>query len=151
MIRKVNNKDKNIYIEMAKQFYCSEAVLHNIPDANFYKTFDEVTLNSPYADAYIYEHNGKVAGYVLVSITYSNESGGLVLWIEEIYILPEYQGNGFGKELLAFIEDTYKDKCVRIRLEVEKLNQKAIDLYQKSGYSQLEYLQMYKEYKAKEQ
>lgn len=144
MIRKINIKDKDIYIAMSKNFYRSDAVLHSIPDDNIHKTFEVIISGSPYVDGYIFEYNGEIAGYLLVSITYSNEAGGIVLWIEEVYILPEYQGNGFGKELLAFIERTYKNKVVRIRLEVEKSNQRVIKLYQKIGFTELNYLQMYK-------
>lgn len=145
VIRKIDIKDKDKYVAMSKKFYNSDAVLHNIPDNNIHKTFDEIVSGSPYAEGYIYEHNGEIAGYSLLSTTYSNEAGGLILWIEEVYILPEFQGNGFGKDLMAFIEETYKNKVVRIRLEVEKSNRRAIKLYQKKGFTELNYLQMYKE------
>lgn len=144
MIRKISINDKEKYIAMAKEFYKSDAVLHNIPDENIYKTFDTIVSGSPFADAYIYEHNGDIAGYALLSLTYSNEAGGHVLWIEEVYILTEYQGHGFGKELFAFIEKAYKDKVVRIRLEVEEANHRAISLYERLGYTRLDYMQMYK-------
>lgn len=144
MIRKIDIKDKDKYIAMSKKFYHSDAVLQSIPDNNINKTFDAIISESPYVDGYIFECKGEIVGYSLLSITYSNEAGGLVLWIEEVYILPEYQGHGFGKELLSFIEDIYKNKVVRIRLEVEKSNQKAMVLYQKMGFSELNYMQMYK-------
>jgi diamine N-acetyltransferase len=144
MIRKVNLKDKDKYIDMSKQFYRSDAVSHNIPDDNIRETFNIIMAGSPYADGYIFENKGEIAGYLLLSFTYSNEAGGLVLWIEEVYILPEYQGRGFGIEFLTFIEKTYKNKVARIRLEVEKSNQKAIKLYKKIGFTNLDYLQMYK-------
>ena len=145
MIRKINREDKDKFIAMAKEFYGSDAVLHTIPDDSICRTFSEIMSGSPYADAYIYEYNGEVAGYSLLAFTYSNEAGGLVLWIEEVYILPKYQGRGFGKELLKFLEATYKDKVARIRLEVEDSNQGAVKLYRKLGFANLNYSQMYKE------
>lgn len=147
MIRKIDIKDKNEYITMSKRFYNSDAVLHSIPDDHIYKTFDIMMAGSPFVDGYIFEYNGEIAGYALLSITYSNEAGGHMLWIEEVYILPEYQGKGFGKELLAFIEKTYEKRVVRIRLEVEKSNQRAVSLYEKIGFTELDYMQMYKDLK----
>jgi len=67
-----------------------------------------------------------------------------VLWVDEVYILPEYQSNGLGSEIFAFIENKYKDNVARIRLDVEEENDRAIKLYQKLGFKVLDYLQMYK-------
>lgn len=145
MIRKIDEHDKEKFIAMSHEFYHSDAVLHTIPENYIRGTFDEILSGSPYADAYICEHNGEIAGYALLAFTYSNEAGGLVLWIEEVYILPQYQGNGLGKELLTFLETTYKGKVARIRLEVEDSNQRAVALYRKMGFENLDYSQMYKE------
>lgn len=129
---------------MTREFYRSDAVLHTIPDEYICKTFNLLIAGSPYAEAFIFEQNGETAGYALLAFTYSNEAGGMVLWIEELYILPEFQGHGFGKELMTYIEKTYKDQVVRIRLEVEKSNQRAVQLYRKMGFANLDYSQMYK-------
>jgi diamine N-acetyltransferase len=143
MIRKFIREDKEKYIAMSKAFYASDAVLHNIPEKYIRKTFDEIMSGSPYADGYIIESDGKTAGYSLLAFTYSGEAGGVVLWIEDVYILPEYQGNGYGTELLKFLYNTYKNKVARIRLEVEKENRGAIKLYKKLGFEDLNYSQLY--------
>lgn len=145
MIRKVKPEDKEAYIAMSKAFYKSDAVMHDIPEEHFYRTFEELMSGSPYADAYIVEQDGKAVGYTLLAITYSNEAGGLVLWIEEIYILPEYRGKGYGTEIFEFLDKEYGNKVARIRLEVEETNSRAIRLYNKLGFKYLDYKQMYKE------
>lgn len=145
MIREVELKDKELYISMSEKFYQSDAVLHSIAKENIDKTFELITSKGPYAAGYVCEIKGKAVGYALLAFTYSNEAGGLVLWIEEVYIIPEFQGKGLGKELLSFIEDKYKSKIARIRLEVEESNQGATRLYEKMGLNRLGYIQMYKE------
>ena len=144
MIRKMVPDDKGKYIAMSKEFYLSDAVLHDIPEDNFRKTFDVIISDSPYADGYVFDCEGDVAGYALLSFTYSNEAGGLVLLIEEVYILPEYQGMGLGREFLAFVEKTYRSEVALIRLEVEKSNKKALQLYKKVGFTNVDYIQLYK-------
>jgi len=144
MIRKIEAKDRDTYIVMSRQFYRSDAVLHDIPDAHFHKTFDVIIGGSPYADAYIFEVEQQVVGYALLSFTYSNEAGGLVLLIEEVYILPEYQKQGLGKEFLAFVEAHYRGDVALIRLEVEKSNKVALQLYKKVGFTKVDYIQLYK-------
>ncbi|WP_227011702.1 GNAT family N-acetyltransferase [Paenibacillus lutimineralis] len=144
MIRKMEQKDSEAFVEMSNEFYHSDAVLHSIPESFIRKTFDELMAGSPYIDGYIFECDGEEAGYSLLSITYSNEAGGLVVWVEEIYILPKFQGRGIGKEYMDFIEEAYKGKAARIRLEVEEANERAINIYKNKGYKQLDYVQMYK-------
>ena len=85
------------------------------------------------------------AGYGLVSLTYSNEAGGLVVWLEELYIRDFARGFGLGTELIGYIENQYRDQAVRFRLEVEEENHAAVRLYRRKGYTSLPYAQMVKE------
>ena len=50
-----------------------------------------------------------------------------------------------GQRLFAFIEDAYRGKAARLRLEVEEDNVSARRLYERLGYQPLPYLQMIKE------
>ena len=65
----------------------------------------------------------------------------MVLLIEELYIKEEYRNHGIGTKVLDFLKEEYKDYR-RIRLEVEKNNLRALKLYKKIGFDNLEYLQM---------
>jgi diamine N-acetyltransferase len=144
MIRKMIPEDKEQYIAMSKEFYRSDAVLHDIPEDNFRSTFDVIISDSPYADGYVFDYESRIAGYALLSFTYSNEAGGEVLIIEEVYIMPLFQGKGLGKEFLAFVEKNYKNVVSLIRLEVEKSNKKALQLYKKVGFTNVDYIQLHK-------
>ncbi len=141
MLRNININDKKEYIEMTKEFYTSEAVLHSIPQEYIETTFDNLVNDTPYAKGYMIEYNGGVAGYVLLAITYSNEVGGKVVWIEEIFIKEEFRGKGIGKKVFGQIKELNKD-AKRFRLEVTKENLGAIRLYENLGYENLDYLQM---------
>lgn len=142
MIREIKAQDKDVFVQMAKDFYKSEAVISEIPTQNILNTFDEVTSNSPYAKAYIIEHGGEIAGYALIGITYSNEAGGLVVWVEEIFIKENFRGLGLGSEFLSYVEDEFSDKAKRFRLEISHGNDAAQRLYERKGYHQLDYMQM---------
>ena len=142
MIRQVEGKDKAVFIDLMKEFYQSDAVLHQIAEKNYYGTFFEVTSDSPYAIAFLIEKDGETAGYALLAFTYSNEAGGLVLWLEEMYIRPAFQGQGLGSEMFAFIDEHYKDRVARMRLEIEPGNVGAARLYRRQGYQELPYTQM---------
>ena len=145
MIRDFQAADRDTLIQMMKEFYASPAVLHPVPDVYFSRTVDAILENSPYVAAFIVEQDGGPAGYGLVSLTYSNEAGGLVVWLEELYIRDTARGLGLGSALIDAIETRYRDKAARLRLEVEEDNDGAVRLYSRLGYSPLPYSQMIKE------
>lgn len=148
MIRKLEKSDRKLYVEMATEFYSSDAVLHSVPEENFQKTVDEALSSDTYAEIYLFEHEGKTAGYGLTARTFSQEAGGYVVWIEEIYIREEYRSKGIGKEFFSFLHNKEKS-AARLRLEVEEENVRAVSLYEELGYEKLDYIQMIKEQSCK--
>ena len=137
-IRKITKEDKQIYTEMAKNFYSSPAVLENIPEENITKSFDLFLAGTPYGDAFIFEHGGQTVGYGVLAYTHSQEAGGRVVWIEEIYVKDEYRGRGFGSEFLEFVKKNIPAR--RYRLETEPENERAAALYRRHGFEHFEYV-----------
>ncbi|SCY00106.1 GNAT family N-acetyltransferase [Alkaliphilus peptidifermentans] len=142
MIRELRIEDKALFISMVKDFYESEAVLHNIPIENTINTFNEINSSSPYIKGYLMEDQGEAAGYGLVSFTYSNEANGLVVLIEELYIRENFRGLGFGGKFIDFIIMEFSSQAKRFRLELSKKNKSAEKLYLRKGFIPLEYNQM---------
>ena len=146
MIRPIEKKDREIYLKMAEIFYNSDAVLSPVPKENFEKTFDLLLAENPYAEGYVFEADSIPCGYALLAKTWSQEAGGLTVWIEEIYVSPEKRGLGLGKEFFSFLEKKYKGTAKRFRLEVEDENEGAVRLYKKLGFEFFPYKQMKKEF-----
>lgn len=142
MIRKIEEEDKQDYLEMAKDFYASDAVDHNIPKKYIADTFDELMKSDRYTAGYIMEYENMTAGYALLAKTFSQETGGMVLWVDELYVKPEYRSSGLGHEFFSYMKNHLPDNVKRIRLEVEDSNKKAVSLYQRMGFETLPYSQM---------
>ena len=94
MIRGYEASDRRTVTEMLDEFYHSSAVLHPIPRAHFEKTLNAAEAGNPCVRLYVIESGGRPAGYALLALTFSNEAGGDVVWLDEIYIRPEFQGKG---------------------------------------------------------
>lgn len=139
MIRKITPEDRTAVIEMMTDFYSSEAVLAPVSTENFEKTVDECLNSDVYADLYVAEVDDRMAGYALTAKTFSNEAGGMVTWIEELYVCPSMRGHNIGHELLTFLLNT---DSARFRLETEEENVRAVKLYKSFGFMPFGYDQM---------
>ena len=144
MIRDITQNDRTVFLDMAEVFYSTPAVAHKIERSLLEATFNAAVGKSPYVRALIIEDGDTPVGFALLSFTHSTEVGGLVVLLEELYVNETYRGKGLGSKLLKFIECEYPE-AKRFRLEVTRNNARAIDLYGKLGYKQLDYVQMVKD------
>ena len=145
MIRKATPSDKEKYLEMTEIFYNSDAVLHPISEEYRLRTWNELMRSGEFTECYFSESDGAVTGYMLLAYAFSQEAGGRVCWIEELFVLEEYRNRGTGREFFDFIKSDIEPKCRRLRLEVEDYNTGAKRLYASLGFSMLPYEQMIKE------
>ena len=76
MFRKITAADEAVYTELLREFYHSPAVLHPIPEEYYHRAFEEAVKDSPYAEAYLFEQDGQIAGYGTLAKTFSTEAGG---------------------------------------------------------------------------
>jgi ribosomal protein S18 acetylase RimI-like enzyme len=137
-IRKITKEDERLYTEMAKDFYSSPAVLENIPQDNISSSFCAFLEGTPYGDAFIIEEEGEAVGYGVLAYTWSQEAGGRVVWIEEIYIKEEFRSRGIGSGFIRYVLSEIPAK--RYRLETEPENEKAAALYRRLGFEFFEYV-----------
>jgi ribosomal protein S18 acetylase RimI-like enzyme len=145
VIRDFKVSDREIYYMMSEKFYHSDAVSHPVPKEFFIKTFNMCIEKSPFTRGLLIEQDHLAAGFALLAFTYSNEVGGLVLLIEDLFILPEFRGRGLVRHFFDYLENEYHGKVRRYRLEVTKNNHQAIGIYQHLGYEKMAYISMVKE------
>lgn len=144
MIREIRADDREEYLKMAEAFYSTDAVLSPVPTENFEHTFNEMLESDRYAVGYIFEVDEAIAGYALLAKTFSQEAGGMVVWIEELYVKQEFRSKGLGTQFFEFLESNYGTTAKRYRLEVERENEGAVRLYERQGFRFFPYDQMVK-------
>ena len=139
-IRRIRPQDRDDFLLMVEEFYNSPAVMHDIDHDYYSRAFDELMRSDVYLDCYIFVDNDKPVGYALLTKTFSQEGGGLVIWIDELYVRKEYRSHGIGS---MFFDWMHKNlPAARYRLEVEPDNERAQALYRRMGYETLPYMQM---------
>ena len=132
--------DKRAFLEMSREFYSSDAVLHAVDPSFHEQPFAELLRSGTYLTCFVFECGDRVAGYALLSKMFSREAGGMVVWIEEIYVRSAFRGRGVGGAFFAWLRANVP--AIRYRLEVEPSNERAQSLYRRPGFSELPYVQM---------
>ena len=142
VIRAMTEDDRSSVIEMMKAFYASPAVSSNGSPEIFTKDVDNCIGDCPYLEGYVFGEHRDIQGYAMIAKSFSTEFGKPCIWIEDLYIKSDYRGLGIGSNFFKYIEEKYPDSI--FRLEVDKDNERAINVYTKCGYEPLPYLEMKK-------
>lgn len=143
-IRKMERQDKSTVMGMMRGFYDSPAVTYPVPDEVLSQDIEDCIGDCPYIEGYVFQEEDNLAGYAMIAKSYSTEFGGLCIWIEDLYIEAKYRGIGIGTQFFKYIEEAYRGKAVRYRLEVAADNENAIKVYEKNGYEKVGYVEMMK-------
>jgi GNAT superfamily N-acetyltransferase len=113
--------------------------------ADYEKLTDQVTGNSdllrshlfgarPYAESIVAELDNQLVGFGLFFHTYSTFLTQPGLYLEDVFVLPEYRRQGIGKALMMSVAKIAVDRgCGRLEWSVLDWNQPAIEFYQDLG------------------
>ena len=142
--RPMTAADETDFYTMAEEFYHSDAVLHPIPAEYHRRAFAEMMRSGQYLSGYIFTDGDNTAGFAVTNRMMQHEAGGVMVWVEDLYIRPAYRGQGLGSRFLAWLEEQLRGDAVMLRLETEPENERAQELYYRLGYENLNYLQMIK-------
>ncbi|MBR5452657.1 MAG: GNAT family N-acetyltransferase [Clostridia bacterium] len=84
------------------------------------------------------EVDGKKVGFALYFHNFSTFLGRSGIYLEDLYISPEYRGKGYGKAMLKYLAKTAVDRgCGRLDWSCLDWNQPSIDFYLSLGAEQL--------------
>ncbi len=88
----------------------------------------------PQAEVVIAEVGGAPAGFALFFHSYSTFLARRGLYLEDLFVLPEYRGQGVGRALLAHLARIAVDRgCGRLEWSVLDWNEPAIRFYRSLG------------------
>lgn len=89
---------------------------------------------NPFYSCLIADHDGKPAGFALYFFNYSTWMGRPGIYLEDLFVHPEFRGLGIGKALLKQVAAiAVEEDCRRLQWEVLDWNTPAIDFYRAMG------------------
>ncbi len=94
----------------------------------------DMSVTTPRFEVYLAETGGSAVGYAIVFETYSTFLALPTLYLEDLFVLPNYRKNGIGYALFRKIAiEAHRRKCGRMEWAVLDWNLLAIDFYRKLG------------------
>lgn len=80
----------------------------------------------------------RAVGVACVSFSWTVERGGMVAWLDELYVVPDRREHGLGNELLGrVIAAAGQAECRTVELEVETSHARAEHLYRRHGFADM--------------
>ncbi len=90
----------------------------------------------PVAEVVIAEEGGDPAGFALFFHSFSTFLGRPGIYLEDLYVRPEFRGRGTGRALLVHLAGLAKERgCGRLEWSVLDWNEPAIGFYRGVGAS----------------
>ena len=90
--------------------------------------------DTPRAEVLIAEVDGEAAGFALFFHNFSTFVGKPGLYLEDLFVRPQYRGLGLGKRLMVRLAKIAQDRdCGRFEWSVLDWNTPAIDFYRTLG------------------
>lgn len=132
MIRQAERKDCAMILSFIKAL------------AEYEHMADEVVADEALLEEWIFDkqkaevifavEDGKEVGFALFFHNFSTFLGRAGIYLEDLFVLPEYRGKGYGKALLKKLaEITVERGCGRLEWSCLDWNQPSIDFYLSLG------------------
>ena len=143
-------RDKDLRIETATETDVG-LVLSLIKDLAAYEKMSEDVVateadirrslfsSPPFAEALIARLGRDVVGFALFFHNFSTFLGRPGLYLEDLYIKPQWRGHGYGRQLLgALARLTVERRCGRMEWSVLDWNELAMKSYRRVGAASLD-------------
>ncbi len=132
--RKMREADQEVVAGMIMAFYEEAGGGEFMNPGMIERTFRQLAAHPDYGSVVVFEAEGRLIGYALLINFWSNEYGGIVLNIDELYVVPEGRGGGVGTDFINHLAAGRPAGCVALKLEVLPYNRRALRLYEKLGF-----------------
>jgi GNAT superfamily N-acetyltransferase len=88
----------------------------------------------PSAGAFLARRDGKLAGYAIYFFTFSSFIGRAGIWLEDVYVRPEFRKRGLGLGLIRAVARVGVERnCGRFEWTALNWNENALNFYDRLG------------------
>ena len=133
--RPMTETDADAVIAMMAALYTEDASDHVAP-ANFRHTVESLARMPERGRIVVFDGaDDSCIGYAICIPYWSNEFGGSVVEVDELFVRPAYRSQGIGRAFFAWIESSRLFDAIAIELEVTPGNARAQEFYRAMGFA----------------
>lgn len=133
MVRLAVQHDVPTLVDLIEAFHAEAG--HPIDRDTAASAFSSLLQNPGLGAAWILLVDGKPAGYVVLTVCFAMESGGLTGFVDDLFVRREHRQSGLGRAALEAVFDECRRRNVRtLQVVVGEDNEKAVGLYTRCGF-----------------
>jgi GNAT superfamily N-acetyltransferase len=132
-VREATPGDIPRLVSLMAEFYAESD--YPLPTEAATRAFASLLDDTRLGRVWLIEADGEPAGYVVLTVGYSMEFGGLRGFVDDLFVRAAYRGRGLASAVLAEVRRTAEALGVRALLvEVGPDNDRARRVYTRSGF-----------------
>lgn len=135
------DRDFEDFSRMVRMLYTEDPTGEAVTVDKIRLTVKEAELHPDKLAIFLFECEGAVVGYSILTFFWSNEHGGDIVNIDEIFVESGYRSLGIGSAFIDNLFDKYP-KAKGLKLEASPSNHRAITGYRRMGFTEAQNLHM---------
>ncbi len=124
---------------MMRQLHEEDWSAFNLDFSRFASSIEYIVSNPSAGQIVLFREDGEVKGYALLVPFWSNEFGGTILFVDELFVEPGSRNRGIGRSFFRYLEQEQPFRPVAFGLGVSPKNSRARRLYESVGFVELSY------------
>lgn len=143
-IRRLGEEDMDAFLTLVDAHADFEQMERPSPCARERLVRDGLA-DPPRYSAFLATIDGRDVGYAIAFEAYSSFLARPTLFLEDIFVLDEYRGRGFGGTMFQYlVDEAVRRGCGRMEWMVQDWNEGAIRFYERRGALQLSEWRIYR-------
>ena len=132
-MRDAGTSDVSALVELMAEFGAEADYTINRVRARV--AFEALLADPSLGRVWLMESDSAVAGYAVATFVFAMEYGGMVAFLDDFFVRPEFRDRGIGTSALAQIRDAASSLGSRaLFVEVAGDNDRAINVYERTGF-----------------
>jgi GNAT superfamily N-acetyltransferase len=129
-------RDLPALVGLVQAFYRELALDAAATPEKVLTTVRELERNKHKGSLFVFEREGSLAGYAILILYWSNELGGTVLVVDELYVEPGQRARGLAGDFIALLEKVAPPDVVAIQVEARRGDRAANSFYRGLGFQE---------------
>ena len=122
-------------LAMMRELYSEDEAASPVDQSQFPLNIEVLMARPSRGRIVLFSEGGLLRGYALLIPYWSNEFGGTLLFVDEMFVIPEARNRGIGRSFFRYLEEVRPFDAVALALEVSPSNAGARRLYESLGFS----------------